>query len=66
MPPRGRPLLFPVKKLLRLDNETAKALELATQQLPEAESESEGIRQILRDWLTGHGYLPPASEDDDN
>lgn len=27
-------------------------------------SRPEAIRRILRDWLIGHGYLPPGPDDD--
>lgn len=55
--PIGRPLQYPVKKLLRLDQETSDALDMAVAELPDATNQSDGIRRILRDWLIGHGYL---------
>lgn len=60
----GRPMLFPVKKLLRLDQETSDALDVAGRDLVPGGSASDGIRAILRDWLETRGYLRSAAEHD--
>ena len=56
---RGRPpgQEFPVSVQLRLSQEQADALDLWCREREDGGKRSEAIRFILRDWLTGHGYL---------
>lgn len=58
MSPRGRPQTVPIKKLVALDAELAAGIAAYRADDKALKSESEAIRAIIRDWLTGHGYLP--------
>lgn len=56
----GRPVEFPFKKLVALNQETLDAIAaFQADNEPPIENQSEAIRTILRDWLIGHGYLKP-------
>lgn len=58
---RGRPLEYPVKKLIRMDQETADAIEKAAPEIVADGSQSGAVRHILRDWLIAKGYLKSES-----
>ena len=54
----GRPAEFPIKKLVALDQEIIDGVAaFQADETPPIENQSEAIRRIIRDWLTGHGYL---------
>lgn len=57
VPTRGRPAEFPIKKLVAMDQETLDAVEAFRAAETPPINQSEAFRRILRDWLTGHGYL---------
>lgn len=62
---RGRPPTGITPQVnVRLPADISAALDRAVKEL-EAETRSDGLRIILADWLTGHGYLelPPDRED---
>ncbi|MBY4589503.1 hypothetical protein [Rhizobium redzepovicii] len=57
MAQRGRPVEFPIKKLVALNDELLDAIEVFRAQAAPPINQSEAIRKILRDWLIGNGYL---------
>lgn len=61
-PPRGRPVEYPIKKLVALNQVIIDAVEAFREDQPEDMNQSEAIRRILKDWLTGHGYLPADAD----
>ena len=55
--PRGRPVEFPIKKLVALNEELLTAVEAFRVEAKPPINQSEAIRTILRSWLVGNGYL---------
>ncbi|MGR9269828.1 hypothetical protein [Rhizobium leguminosarum] len=55
---RGRPTEFPIKKLIAIDEEILDAVEAFRAVHQPAMNQSEAFRHILREWLSGNGYLP--------
>lgn len=54
---RGRPIEYPIKKLIAINEEILDAVEaFRAAQKPEI-NQSEAFRRILREWLLSHGYL---------
>jgi metal-responsive CopG/Arc/MetJ family transcriptional regulator len=51
--------VFPIKKLVALDQELVDAIERIQREEDPIPNQSEAIRRILRDWLIGHEYLKP-------
>ncbi|MBX5153216.1 hypothetical protein HJC04_11310 [Rhizobium sp. NLR8a] len=54
---RGRPIEYPIKKLIAINEEILDAVEaFRAAQQPQI-NQSEAFRRILREWLLSHGYL---------
>lgn len=53
----ARPLKFPHKKLVGMDDALLSALEVYRKDQTPIPSDAEAIRFILRDWLLKHDYL---------
>lgn len=54
-----KPELYPIKKLIRLDQETLDAIETFRAEQKPIPNQSEAIRKILRDYLVSYGALEP-------
>lgn len=61
-PSRGRPVEYPIKKLVALNQPIIDAVEAFRDDQSEDMNQSEAIRRILKDWLTGKGYLPADAD----
>ena len=58
---RGRPAVDSEQVNARISREMLDALDLFISEESDEPSRTEAVRRILRDWLIGRGYLPPAS-----
>ena len=57
----GRPRVDSERVDTRLTRDILDALDHFATEEVDSPKRPEAIRRILRDWLIGHGYLPPAS-----
>lgn len=53
----GRPPAYPIKKVLGFDQAILDAIDQWRREQTPIPNQSEAIRTILADWLTGNGYL---------
>ena len=62
---RGRLITVPTRQVVTLDGDLESGIVAYRKEAMPSCSDSEVIRAIIRDWLTGHGYLPnpPAKEE---
>lgn len=58
---RGRPAVDTERVCTRLPREMLDGLDAFAAEEADTPQRPEAIRRIIRDWLIGHGYLPPES-----
>lgn len=56
---RGRPAVDSEQVNLRVQRPVLDAIDAFAAEQNDTPKRPEAIRRIIRDWLIGHGYLPP-------